>query len=101
MATLEEQETIINYLPLEKRIQVYTASPPHIRRIQSDDRFTVTREYRDADGELEAIDATTQRKSHLNVLTVAQNAPVKLTDEQRQARAERLRKMRAQSALKP
>lgn len=87
----EEHETIVSSVRSDELVNIYSSNPAHIRKIKSDDRFTVTREDIE-DGKIVAVHATIPQDSY-NVLGGIRRKR-NLTPEQRQALSDRLKRTR-------
>lgn len=86
MASREEQETVISWLRGDKA-RIYTAYPPHLRRLRAEDRAIELRGGEDwAEFEVEA--------GAFNPLTGFKRKTRPMTEEERQAASDRLRKAR-------
>lgn len=96
MASREEQETTITMLPMTGEVSIYTAYPPHIRKLLSDKRFSVQKEFLNEDGTIEAVVATTQRNRPFNIVSLAQRTD-NISDEVREQRRESARRMFAKA----
>ena len=89
--TLEEQETTVTFNRAEKIVRIYTSIPHHIRKLSKDERVTVEREHT-FNGEVEAVFASVPA-DQFNMLTFKRKSKP-LTDEQRKALADRLKRAR-------
>lgn len=90
--TKDEHETIVTVSRTDDTVSIYSTDPRYIRKLQKDDRFTITREHVE-DGELAAVDATIPQSAY-NALTGVKRRSKPMTPEQRQAVSERLRRAR-------
>lgn len=81
-----EQETIINYNVELDQWEVYSCYPPHVRKYR-DKLNPIMREEFYSDGTEKLIDGIIEG-------SVSVRGKVKLSNKQKQERAERLRKMR-------
>ena len=91
--TKYEQETHVNMNREDEQVLIYTANAKHIRAIRKDDRFVIIDEYLDDDGEIEAIRVSIDSSS-FDPITGLKRRSKPLSDEERQARVERLRAAR-------
>ena len=86
-----EQETIIRYNAEEDTMQVYTAYPPLMRRLESQPAYKKVREDM-ADGEVVAMTFEADKK--LITLRAKRKTGREMTDEEREQVATRLAKAR-------
>ena len=93
MATLEEQETIITQNRADDTVSIYTSNTHDIRYFKSRKEFTLVQEWFDAEtGECEAASFTLP-KDRANIRKIVKSTR-NLSDEQRQALADRLNTLR-------
>lgn len=93
MAALEEQETIITQNRVDDSVSIYTSNTHDIRYFKSRKEFTLIQEWFDAEtGEVEAASFTLP-KERANIRKIVKSTR-KLTDEQRQELADRLKTAR-------
>lgn len=93
MATMEEQETIITQNRADDTVSIYTSNTHDIRYFKSRREFTLVQEWFGAEtGEVEAASFTLP-KERANIRKIVKNRK-NLTDEQRQALADRLNTVR-------
>ena len=85
-ASLPEQETVIRFSPGEDEVHIWTNYPAHVRHFSKDERYTLSKV--DQDGAHFTIPRT-----EYNPVKAAKNRR-NLTDEQKQALADRLAKSR-------
>lgn len=90
--TREEQETIIRWDRAGDSMSVYTCDPALIRRLRGLPAYKLEKEYRQG-GDVVACDFTADRR-----LLTLRSKRATMTEEQREANRERLRKMREQTA---
>lgn len=89
MASMEEQETIITHNRADDTVSIYTSNIHDLRYFKSKSDFTLIREWFDAEtGEVEAASFTLP-KDRANLRKIVKTRK-NLTDEQRQALADRL-----------
>lgn len=93
MASMEEQETIITQNRADDSVSIYTSNTHDIRYFKSRKEFTLVQEWFDAEtGEVEAASFTLP-KERANIRKIVKTRK-NLTDEQRQALADRLNTVR-------
>lgn len=93
MASMEEQETIITQNRVDDTVSIYTSNTHDIRYFKSRKEFTLVEEWLDAEtGEVEAASFTLP-KERANIRKIVKRTR-NLTDEQRQALADRLNTLR-------
>lgn len=90
--TRDEMETIVVFNALSKSVNIYTTYPPHVRAIENDERYTVTREHFEG-GERIGIDAEIPANA-FHPLKGAKRRQKPLTEDQRAALVERLNSVR-------
>ena len=88
--TLDEQETIVNATRADEVVRIYSAIPAHIRRLKKRENVTLVRSWSE-DGH-EVCEFTVASGKWNPVTGVKRNRV--MTDEQKAAAAERLRKAR-------
>ena len=89
--TLYEQETIVNFNRMDGEMDIYTADPALMRRLSSLPAYTKTGE-RKNEGKVVAM--TFKANKRLLPLR-GKRVTVELTDEQREERRERARRLNA------
>lgn len=90
--TRDEMETIVTFNAASNTVSVYSTYPPHVRALQSDERYTVTREHFE-DGQVVGVDAEIPSDS-FHPLKGAKRRMKPLTEDQRAALAKQLAKAR-------
>lgn len=85
--TIDEMETTVTFVRSDNVVRIYSSNPKHLNRLRADERATITKDYGDSA-------EFTIPADQFDPLKGFKRKSRPLTEEQRQALADRLAKVR-------